>query len=303
MDLEKNCSKNAEAGLLVSRYGIEVRLRTRQGSYRSLRYQLFDTPFIRRWLPHFQIKISEGPQTAALYGPSFAEPAALITEINQAIEFVNLHQPGSISSRVTDPFDRKNLTRIHDQFERLHGEYVNRAGLEAVFAALERINIAIHRLESLSLATNHRGYVIAKFGAEQRIALSDSDYLEFSAEHRFGWLYLAYDTLGIATEFAFRDRIEHQPTPQRTYSAALELSFDLDRKFSEWEAFHDWCVSKGLSAWDPKVALGQIPLGMLIEPEPRPETVLPLLQGVYAWDHACLYEIGKVSSPAVRVGG
>jgi hypothetical protein len=104
--------------------------------------------------------------------------------------------------------------------------------------------------------------------------LKPEDYLLFDPEHKWGWLYLGYNTLGKHWSSACNDNdIEvvkrKQIRPQARFAAEMYMSFRNDTPYYSRVALYKWWLENNFSEIiDPRLrledlALGFIPVGTL----------------------------------------
>ena len=132
-----------------------------------------------------------------------------------------------------------------------------------VVAAVTRLNVLIHRYESLGISANH-GHIDVLFVPVKRKNFSDDDYQYFSCNNNYGGLYLAYGVTGVPPLDAFQMRSASMPVPQSNYTPGMRLSFIQTKKFTQKEQLKAWYKEKyNWDTEDPKLALGYIQLGQI----------------------------------------
>jgi hypothetical protein len=140
---------------------------------------------------------------------------------------------------------------------------INALAVPTQFAeAVTKLNILIHRYESLK--NKGHGHIDVLPQPIMRHEFEDQDYDFFSPDNVCGQLYLAYGVTGVPVVDAFHNDNTHPPVPQSNFTAGIKLSFHQDSKYEKKEALDQWLKRKfNWSAYDPKMALGYIPLGKI----------------------------------------
>lgn len=155
--------------------------------------------------------------------------------------------------------------------------------------AFLRINEQIHNFEAILRTWNRREKSICTClvdfmpnkppeqilpGDYIHSPLKPEDYILFDAEHKWGWLYLGYNTLGKHWQSACNDNdIEvvrrKQIRPQERFAAEMYMSFRGDTPHYSRIALYKWWTENNFSEFmDPNMelkdlALGFIPIGQL----------------------------------------
>lgn len=267
---------------ILSNKFITIYFRNDEGDSFQLKYQLFESPLLSRWLEI--MKMSEGLTIEGgghFFGRGFSDAHELERVLNECIKVVNTHAMKTqnpelmITMTAKVPMTSTFLNDLHAEFERLEAMRINS---DAVRNALTLMNISIHQAEQFAYESPNGSdhiQVITVPGIKK--PLEDEDYKLFDADYRFGEMYMTYGITGVPTKDAYINRAE--PTPQNVYSNGVYLCFFKDSPFLEREGLESWLKSKGLDPADPKLAIGYIPLGKIISPHiETPEDVLPILK-------------------------
>lgn len=279
-----------------------VKFKSNDGKFFELKYLLFDNPFVKKWLTFFLQTRNDKSfifENGAFYGASFYTELEVRNEIIETIETINSYKANWIELVPHENMSQTFLSALHDDFERLDHllhydqwkwpqrrdfftmlSIALKRGLKVLFtsrahrarnpvvplrvvAAVTRLNVLIHRYESLGGSPNY-GHIDVLFVPVKRKNFSDEDYRYFSCNNYYGGLYLAYGVTGVPPLDAFQLRSASVPVPQSNYTTGMRLSFIKTEEFTQKEELKAWCKEKySWDAEDPKLALGHIQLGQL----------------------------------------
>lgn len=279
-----------------------VKFKSNDGKFFELKYKLFDNSFVKKWQRFFwecrndKCSIFEN---GAFYGASFYTEPEIRNEIIQTVDIINSYKKNWIELVPHENMSQVFLSALHDDFERLDHilhydqwkwpqrrdiftmfSIVVKRALKALFtsrahrvrhpvvphrvvAAVTRLNVLIHRYESIGVSPNH-GHIDVLFVPVKRKNFSDEDYKFFSCNTFYGGLYLTYGVTGVPPFDAFQLRSASKPVPQSNYTTGIRLSFIQTREFTQKEELRNWLKEKhNWDANDPKLALGYIQLGQI----------------------------------------
>ena len=202
--------------------------------------------------------------------------------INQCIATINSHKH-IIDKKITSIHDQDTLNYLHHIFEMYHGlldqqntEYWNNAPLK-VRKALANLNIAVHRIESVSYGNNAR-FVVTYFGLPKTDKLINEDFNYLTNCFSFGGLYLNYVEIGKTLEDLLRDNDQYiHPEafkPWDYFSADFKVVFKdsntVEAKNHLYDCknyFHqhrDFFQKQGYNYFTNKLKPGAISLGQLV---------------------------------------
>ena len=279
-----------------------VKFKSNDGKFFELKYQLFDNSFVKKWQKFFWESRNDKNsifENGAFYGASFYTEPEVRNEIINAVEIINSYKKNWIELVPHENMSQKFLSALHDDFERLdhllhydqwkwpqRRDFITmlsialKRALKVLFtlrahrirdpvvphrvvAAVTRLNVLIHRYESLGVSSNH-GHVDVLFVPVKRKNFSDEDYQFFSCNNYYGGLYLAYGVTGVPPLDAFQMHSASMPVPQSNYTTGMRLSFIQTREFTQKEELKAWYKTNySWDADDPKLAFGYIQLGQL----------------------------------------
>jgi hypothetical protein len=148
--------------------------------------------------------------------------------------------------------------------------------------ALERYNVLIHRAENFYRGDAHAKLyprLVARFADGIRYDLKDTDYPLFTLERQFGEIYINYCEVGKPLYDVFVDDDDvvgdDNIRPLRYYSAAFTTHFhdhtahnvnkSLAKMDQWWIANDNYLKDLGFAQDDPKNAIGNIPVAMLMD--------------------------------------
>lgn len=244
-----------------------------EGSLLHLKYQLYDHCLREKWVSLMlhdfdKRKVEEG---GVFYGKRFHSEEQLANTLNKCIKIINHYAEKFNSSKLSIPLKAQLpmtiefLNTAHKYFEKIAPTKTINLVPE-LRRAVEDLNVTIHQAEAFTslgdFPTDHIEVVLIPRGGEK---LADEDFKLFTPDNKFGGLYLSYGTIGVPTKNAYLMNTE--PVTQKVYNTGMMLSFMDDFKFVIDDNFRKWLTKYNLSADDPKSAIGNIPLGMLVEPE------------------------------------
>ncbi len=256
-------------------------------------FALRRTPVVDRFIGLVEAgnQAAHGFRTSWSMGAGEPPVAEHTDALNLLIEEFNASNLGAarIDTGVTvGNVTRRELNEIHEQFEiHLKASQAGRddqvAGLDSVMAALNAINLAVHRLESdldrAAQADQVFSYLtstIEREGWVDKEPLDDRDYDEFTMQERFGILYANYATTGKNLQHIFwSDDFEllekGGATPQRVISSGVLAMFNSPRKShrEEYGRFARWFEENDIQRYgykleDKRNSLGMIKLGSII---------------------------------------
>lgn len=208
---------------------------------------------------------------------------ALVDAVNQRWD------PKLILPLTPDQLTDQHLNDLHEQFER-YGQQIDSANDPQLHRLMLRLNETIHTIQNSYIDQEPLRLCLVDFLPKgQQIALKPEDYMLFTSDQRWGWLYLGYNTLGKNIMAAAQDNdpalvIERRVKPQTDFSTEFQMYWmDQVEPYARRTLLHQWWEGEQLSQWaTPNQTLGQwaagyIPLAqfdqMMHAPVPtRPDT-------------------------------
>jgi len=240
-----------------------------QGEKLNLTYRLYDHNLRSRWVELMtkdkskQIIENDG----FFFGKRFHSEKELEQRLNHCIEIINSYadkfkfEDIKIPFKAEIPMSVEFLNLAHKYFEKIDG-FKKLKIVREFCEAIQDYNMTIHQAESFThlgeFPSDHVQILLIPQGDK---LLEEEDYNLFSPSNRFGELYLSYGMTGVPTKDAFLHKTE--PAPQNVYTTGMMLSFMPDFDFTITEEFEAWLSERGMTASDPKSAIGLIPLGHL----------------------------------------
>ena len=237
----------------------------------TLDYALYNHDLIDRWIALWKLsEFEKGVIGATNYSGQIIDNEdfvisalnALIMKINKYVVSIN-RSDLIIHDILSRSVSQKILNNLHRYFEIHSFDLELRDPLKNTFRLL---NLFIHRMENFSDGKKNNCLIIEVSPAETiYLKLNEQDFKLFDRDWVWGELLLNYATLGVPTLVAFQN--DSTPTPQRRFSAGVQLSFVEDFEFLEQEKLNQWLIRNSLKIDDPKNSVGFIPLGILTNPQ------------------------------------
>ncbi|MCB0377943.1 MAG: hypothetical protein KDD33_05575, partial [Bdellovibrionales bacterium] len=237
----------------------------------SLTYDVFEGDFRERWLQVLQYELNRNQKIRQdhFYGQRFTNEKNIREEMQRNIDIVNSFAPKGepwIKGSTYPDMTHEDLMKLHEEFEFLspRPEFTSRSAPHEMVEALIYVNVLIHRYEGI-YAEPGKFHVDALFMDPTNWAFEESDYQLFTLEQKQGWLYLDYGVTGVPPAVAFWQKVEQRPVPQYNYKAGAKLFFWGDSSGdSQKDQMATWLKEKwDMDIFDPKLALGYIPLGKI----------------------------------------
>lgn len=256
-----------------------------------LDFQVYDTNIAQRWYSSLVDQCNEKNtirEQDRLYNfpnNKWTEEK-LVDELNNCIAVINSNKKViHHSAFVGMPQDQ--LNHLHHYFENLRGavlspsEFWQRAD-HNVQEALERFNIIIHRAENFYNNTAKAEYlprIVCTFSNKKRYNLANDDYKYFTLLRNFGEVYINYCEVGKPLYDVYKDGDdivgEDNIRPLRYYSPDFTAYFHsrsndsvqlfLNGMDKWWDQNHNYLGALGFVKDDPKNAIGNIPVAMLVD--------------------------------------
>jgi len=248
---------------------VKVSFKSHLGEKYHLTYQLYDHGLRHRWVElmtkdkHKQI-IEHG---GFFFGKRFHTEKELESRLNDCIRIINDYaekfkfEAIKVPLKAEIPMSVEFLNIAHKYFEKIDG-FKKLKIVREFCEAIQEYNMTIHQAESFTdlgaFPSDHVQILLIPQGDRP---LEEDDYNLFSPSNRFGELYLSYGMTGVPTKDAYLHKTD--PAPQNVYTTGMMLSFMPDFDFKITDDFEAWLKERGMSAQDPRSAIGLIPLGRL----------------------------------------
>ena len=266
----------------------------------ELQFQLLDNPLTRLWLERMALRDQyslDHPSRFYGFDSKETEIDRATEMIQQCITTINAHQ-FTIDRPFTNIFDQDYLNYLHNIFERYHGlldkqdhEYWNTAP-ESVQQALAKLNIAVHRCETVTRSNRPR-FVCTWFGLPKtQTVTSDMMHQYGTLNPPFGSVCLNYVEIGKTLEDLAMDDDKYISDeaflPFNHYSADFVARFyedssnqvaeRLEKMQQYYTAHQEFFCEKGYKYFpNAKLLPYRFPVAHLIETQPRTQ-LLEIIQ-------------------------
>lgn len=258
----------------------------------TLEFQLLDSPFTELWIERMNSRGDyplDHPNRFYGFGGVEIESQRAEEYIRTQINTINNYEV-LITREFTNYRDQDCLNYLHNIFERYHGlldqqatDFWNRAP-ENVKKALEELNIAVHRCDSITRGCQPR-FVCTWYGMPKELHLPVEHMLKYGTMHTvFGILNINYVEIGKTLEFLTLDRDlyigDDAFKPYDFYSADFVVNFwdssneDINKKLQDMRDYYnthkDFFYSRGYTKFeDPRLLPLRFPVAQLVETMPR----------------------------------
>lgn len=235
--------------------------------------RLHNNFFIKKWLVVLKNALDSNAEIkhgGIYFGSGIHSQSDIRETLIQCVNLINKDRPDTVDPidlAFPELIDQEFLNLLHKDFERLYPLEAYKVGTHQYMRpTLELLNDSIHQYESTFGRKTNNFSIIVNFDSDLEINLDDEDYELFTPHRGYGEIYLNYATIGVPVLEAFKNDEEGMPTPQRTYRADFNLSFDPNYKFTQFNKLQSWLKTKfDLNINDRKLALGYISLGRMEE--------------------------------------
>jgi len=267
-----------------------------QTSTYDLDFEINDTSIAHKWLREVKEFDKHGQpfddkERFYNFPHSKYTPTYVVNYLNELIDTINSHSSGLIEKRATESMTQDTLNYLHHIFEVHHGLYDQQTNNkfyknapEEVKQALADLNIWIHRFESLGEMPR---FVGTWYGKSCRKTLDEDDFNEFSLTEHWGDLKINYCEIGKTLFDLYHDKDTYIDKdafkPLSYYSVDFTVRFtDKSEEYYSklenevWEYFdqhNEFFTKLGYSKFDPKLSLGWITVGKLINQESRKKII------------------------------
>jgi hypothetical protein len=242
-------------------------------------YRLRQHPVVGKWIDCLlraqqQYQIDE-PDRFYGFGPLQDQITNALFEINSLADFIDGYCQIPIRRRLTDVNDQDTLNYLHHIFEINHGLLNAKIDTTQAQAALSKLNIAVHRCESIQRGALPR-HVVTYFGLPKEQQLANEDYQHFETATKFGTVYLNYAEIGKTLEdlAADNDQYIHNNAfqPFKNYSADFVVRFwessnleHVEHAIKYFNQHHVVFNQLGYEWNDLEKSLGSIPLADIVD--------------------------------------
>lgn len=221
----------------------------------------------------------------------------IVHELNFCIDTINQNKE-YIKHKAYVGMPQEQLNHLHHYFENLRGSVLAPAEFfenctDEQKIALERYNVVIHRAENFYINKNHNKHfprIVCRFPNRKRHLLQDKDYDYFTLARKFGEVYINYCEVGKPLYDVYKDGDDivgdDNIRPLKYYSCDFTVVFHYRSqervdKFLEgmntwWDENNDHLKNLGFEKNNPKNALGNIPVAVLVSGETEKEIVSKL---------------------------
>lgn len=258
----------------------------------DLWFELHDTDISKKWLEELSEFIDNGQpfdDRERFYNFPHSKYTAeyVVNYLNDIIDIINAYSPSLVETRAFVGMEQDMLNYLHHIFEVYHGlydqqstnQFFSQAPIE-VRQALRDLNIWVHRYESLGDIPR---FVGTWYGKPSRKRLADEDFKHFSFSENWGDLKINYCEVGKTLYDLYHDNDQYIEAdafkPLHYYSVdftvrfatgSLEYYETVENEIWDYYDLHeDFFKSRGFEKYDPKLAVGWIPVARIITAETK----------------------------------
>lgn len=250
----------------------------------ELHFNVFDTTVGKSWLDLVSQHLNQKDECTFKYNKAIDDDtvAKEFDNFKKNILYINGIYDRQLTTLTTIQdlvSNQKILNDLHLEFE-IYGDRTDKVDL-SLDHAFQKLNEQIHHFETIVRFYNDR---LEKFCAclvnwrpkESKI-LEPEDYLLFSPEMFWGYIYLGYSTTGKHWHSASYDNddellMRDEVRPQQQYSGEFYINFRLNKRHHYIYSiqFNKWWITKVKDKKDIRsmtlsdLAVGYIPLGELV---------------------------------------
>ncbi len=197
----------------------------------TIDYELRDTSIAHKWVQRVLLAQQLGypiddPARFYGFGSIYEQKASAVSDMNNLIEI--LQNWICIDKRLSSVEDQDTLNYLHHRFEIEHGLLDKQNYGTALQQNLCKLNILVHRCESIARGAQPR-HVVTYFGLPKTEILEIDDYQYFESDVKFGTVYINYAEIGKTLHDLMLDNDSYiQPEafqPFRHYSADFVVKF------------------------------------------------------------------------------
>jgi hypothetical protein len=267
-------------------------------------YMILDHDLAVRWieLMDYSNNCSYTPTSNYRKKRSVEESAELFKEFKDIVDFINAHYDKQLFLPEYDILDDDQLNLLHEEFEIYggrvdkllsvdfwkdpdkHPEYKNnswpiRRFNKDLHNNFLRLNELIHTFQAIIKRTTKDPLRICTVDFDPKglhKPLKPEDYLLFTTEKFWGWIYLGYNTLGKPwLPASFDDDVdvakEKRIIPQARFATEFQMYFGTGTcEYARRSYFYNWWLKNNISETiDPNMllkeaALGDVPLAKFV---------------------------------------
>jgi len=202
----------------------------------ELRFRVLSTPVAQLWLDRMRLRHSwplDDPQRFYGFGSRESQRESALHELRLCVDTINSYQH-IIERPVLDQFDQDLLNYLHWIFETYHGQLNSQntawwnLATPQVQQALARLNVLVHRCESLALS---RPRMVCTWWGMPKTETLDPELCQRWGEvgRQFGSVYLNYCEIGKTLWELAKDQDQYAGQdmflPFSHYSADFVISF------------------------------------------------------------------------------
>jgi hypothetical protein len=286
---------------------VVITLTNNQSDY-DLQFDLLNTSITQKWLKHLNLFIDAGQpwdDIKRFYNfPNSEYTRERVAEhLRYLVNVINSYSPGVIEKEIGYNITQDDLNYLHHVFEVYHGlydqqsdnEFFSNAPVE-VQHALGDLNIWIHRYETLN---SFPRFVATWKYKPYRDLIADDEFDLFALHEDWGDLRLNYCEIGKTLYDLWHDNDQY--IAPDAFRPQHHMCFDFTVRFAEssnkdsqeiekniWEYFdknNEFFQSQGYKKYDPKLSVGSITLGKLVQTQPK-EQIIHMIS-----KHQCLKNI------------
>ena len=274
---------------------VVITLTNNQSDY-DLQFNLLDTSITQKWLKHLALFIDAGQpwdDIKRFYNFPNSEYThdRVVEHLRYLTEIINNYSPGLIDRNIAQTITQDDLNYLHHIFEVYHGLYDQQSSNEffcnapvEVQNALGDLNIWIHRYETLNAFPR---FVATWKYKPYRDTITDDEFDLFTLHEDWGDLRLNYCEIGKTLYDLWHDNDQY--IAPDAFRPQHHMCFDFTVKFANysqqdiqttetkiWDYYDtnkDFFQSQGYKKYDPKLSLGSVTLGKLINDNPKEQII------------------------------
>lgn len=274
---------------------VVITLTNNQSDY-DLQFNLLDTSITQKWVKHLALFIDSGQpwdDIKRFYNFPNSEYThdSVVEHLRYLVGIINNYSPGLIDRNIAQPITQDDLNYLHHIFEIYHGLYDQQSSNEffcdapvEVQNALGDLNIWIHRYETLN---SFPRFVATWKYKPYRDTITNNEFDLFTLHEDWGDLRLNYCEIGKTLYDLWHDNDQY--IAPGAFRPQHHMCFDFTVKFANyshqdiqtietniWDYYDknkDFFQSQGYKKHDPKLSLGSITLGKLINHAPKEQII------------------------------
>ena len=256
----------------------------------TIQWQLHENILARRWFHILESAIPFGiREHDRLYGlpGQFWDKTEICNQLTKCMKHIETFYPNFFSFWPHVEMTQDDTNIMHVKFEQLRGSVDTPSELflqapEDIKQQISLYNVLIHRWESYCQGNYPR--LVCTFMQGFSEILQEQDFENFSMHHEWGTMFINYPLVGKQMLDCFRDQDDYIVSgeairPMNRISSAFGVYFyelsqvqatvHQNEFYKYFKRRENYFNSLGLFLGDKRLALGIIPVGDIIETQPR----------------------------------